>query len=278
MKLEKPIFQEDSIFLKADSRGSRWAIPYSLECLNDRVENLLVNNQDAIKGKRVLDMASHIGTFSYAALQMGAEFIQGVDTEKRTVEKCIELFENESVNREKYKFEVRDAFDLLENSPENSWDTILCFGMLYYTTEPLRLLKLMRKAARNCILLDTFTAAYAAIQGKDAMGIYPLMTDDTLKLPALITSRTQADKKDYQLPQSFDYNGKQLSLTTFPTQSLLEIWFESLHTNFQYLDWSSYATRECSWKDLNTPDQKNSSHWADVYTSGVRVSYRLNFT
>jgi hypothetical protein len=278
MNFEKPIFQEDSIFRKADTRGSRWAIPYNLECLNARVENLLGNHLDSIKGKRVLDMASHIGTFSYAALQMGAEFIQGVDTEKRTVEKCMELFNTQKLDGEKYKFEVRDAFDLLENAPENSWDTIFCFGMLYYTTEPLRLLKLMRKAARDCILLDTFTAAYAAIQGKDALGIYPLMNDDTLKLPMMITSRTQADKKDYQLPQSFEQNGKQLSLTTFPTQSLLEIWFESLNMSYQLLDWSSYATRECSWEDLNTPDQKKSSHWADVYSSRVRVSYRLNIT
>jgi SAM-dependent methyltransferase len=276
MSIKNSLFPNDSIFLKADSRGSRWAIPYSFECLNARVDNLLVNNQDAIKGKRVLDMASHIGTFSYAALQLGADFIQGVDTEKRTVVKCGELFEAQMVDRQKYKFEVRDAFELLENSPENSWDTILCLGMLYYTTEPLRLLKLMQKAARDCILLDTFTAAYAAIQGKDALGIHPLMTDDTLKLPMLITSRTQADKKDYQLPESFEYNGKQLSLTTFPTQPLLEIWFESLNMNFQLIDWSTFASRKCSWRDLNTPDQKKSSHWADVYSSGVRVSYRLN--
>lgn len=278
MSIENPLFSEDSIFLKADSRGSRWAIPYSFECLNARVNNLLVKNLDAIKGKRVLDMASHIGTFSYAALQLGADFIQGVDTEKRTVLKCRELFEAQKVDRQRYKFEIRDAFDLLESSPENSWDTILCLGMLYYTTEPLRLLKLMQKAARDCILLDTFTASYAAIQGKDALGIYPLIKDGTLELPILIISRTQADKKDYQLPESFDHNGKQLSLTTFPTQSLLEIWFESLNMNFQLIDWSHYSTRECSWQDLNTPDQKKASHWADVYSSGVRVSYRLNIT
>jgi len=276
MDPEDSLFPKDSIFLKADSRGSRWAIPYSFECLNARVENLLWNHLDSIKGKRVLDIASHIGTFSFAAFQMGTDFIQGVDTEKRAVLKCRELFEAQKVNREKYKFDIRDAFDLLENSPEDSWDTILCFGMLYYTTEPLRLLSLMQKAAKDCILLDTFTASYAAIQGKDALGIYPLMTDDTLKLPMLITSRTQADKKDYQLPQSFEHNGKFLSLTTFPTQSMLEIWFESLNMRFQLIDWSTYATRECSWKDLETPDQKKSSHWADVYSSGVRISYRLN--
>ncbi len=276
MNVEKPYFPEDSRFLKADSRGSRWAIPYNFECLNARVEILLANQRDALQGKRVLDMASHIGTFSYAALMMGADFIQGVDTEGRTVEKCKELFAAQGVEPSRYQFETRDVFDLLENSPPNSWDTILCFGMLYYTTEPLRLLTLMNNAARECILLDTFTAAYAAIQGKDAEGIYPRMRDDTLELPMMITSRTQADKKDYRLPQSFDHKGKQLSLTTFPTRALLEIWFASLNMKWQRVDWSAYTVRQRSWRDLVSSEQKKASHWADIYASGARVSYRLD--
>ena len=260
MNTEKPFFAKDSIFLKADTRGGRWAIPYNFECLNARVENLLGNHRDALQGKRVLDMASHIGTFSYAALNMGADFIQGADTEERTVSKCLELFERHQIEPTRYRFEVRDVFDLLENSPENHWDTILCFGMLYYTTEPLRLLRLMKKAARECILLDTFTAGYAAIQGKDAMGIYPLMHDDTLELPMTLTSMTQAGKKDYQLPQSFDHKGKALSLTTFPTRALLEIWFASLNMDCQRLDWSAYTVRDCAWRDLESPEQKKASH------------------
>ena len=35
--------------------------------------------------------------------------------------------------------------------------------------EPYRLLQLVQRAAKECILLDTFTAAYAALQGKDAL-------------------------------------------------------------------------------------------------------------
>ena len=100
MSGEKPFFPKDSIFLKADTRGSRWAIPYNYECLNARVENLMAKNRDALQGKRVLDMASHIGTFAYSALMMGADFVQGVDTEKRTIKKCLELFEAERFLKE----------------------------------------------------------------------------------------------------------------------------------------------------------------------------------
>lgn len=271
----KPVFPEDSRFLEVDTRGGRWAIPYDFECLNARVDNLLKRNQDAFQGKRALDLASHIGTFSYAVLALGADFVHGVDTEEKMIQLGRKLFAEHKVPESSYRFEVADAFEILEKTPEGQFDTIMCFGMLYYTAEPYRLLKLMRDKAGECILLDTFTAGYAAIQGKDALEIYPRVNDETLELPMTLTSMTQAEKKDYRLPESFKHKGKDLSLTTFPTRALLEIWFESLGMKFKILDWSAYTKRNCSWRDLWTPEQKKTSHWADVYASGVRVSYRL---
>ena len=101
------------------------------------------------------------------------------------------------------------------------------------------------------------------------------ITDETLKLPILLTALTQPEKKDYTLPHSFEYKSKNLGRITLPSEDLLEIWFQSLGADFKKLDWSSYKTRPCTYHDLLTPEQKKSSHWADVYTSGVRVSYVL---
>ena len=146
---------------------------------------------------------------------------------------------------------------------------------MYYITEPYRLLKLMARAAKDSILIDTFTAAYSAVQGKDAQQIHPHLTDHILQLPILIACPTQTGKKDYTLPETFNRNGRNLSLTTLPTQSMLELWFESLSLNWTLLDWSNYITRNCSFHDLLTPEQKFSSHWADIYSSGIRVSYKI---
>ncbi len=92
----------------------------------------------------------------------------------------------------------------------------------------------------------------------------------------MIVSLTQPDKKDYRLPESFDYRGKDLSMITLPTRALFEMWFQRLDLKFHHLDWSEYCTRSCSFRDLITPRQKQDSHWADVYSSGIRVSYRLS--
>jgi hypothetical protein len=275
LKNSRPYFPEDSPFLTEDSRSKRWAIPYHFECLNGRVDTLLARHGDVIRDCRVLDLASHMGTLSYAALQLGARQVHGVDTEEAMVRKGEDLFRREQVVPDSYRFEVKDVFEFLEDCKPDHFDTILCFGLLYYVMEPFRLLKLMARVARKSILLDTFTARYAALQGKDALQYFPNVSDEALNLPIMLTSLTQSEKKDYQLPNAFPYKGKELALTTFPSRALLEIWFQSLNLDFRFLEWNDYIQKPCDWRNLWTPEQKQASHWADVYASEVRVSYRL---
>ena len=275
MKKVPIVIAEDSPFLTTETRQTRWAIPYSFACLNARIDNLLTRNLDCFKGKRILDIGSHIGTFAYSALEMGAEFVQGIDTEVKTIERGQKLFQQLKVPESRYNLKVDDAFRYLENLEEGSFDTVLCLGTLYYMVEPYRLLKLMQKVAKEAVLLDTFTAAYAAVQGKDAPQVYRSVTEENLELPMMLTALTQPEKKDYRLPHSFPHRDKDLSLITLPTSALLEIWFQSLGMQFTKIDWQEYQTRPCTYHDLVTPEQKKSSHWADVYTSGVRISYLL---
>jgi ubiquinone/menaquinone biosynthesis C-methylase UbiE len=275
MKKVPIVIAEDSPFLTTETRQTRWAIPYSFACLNARIDNLLTRNLDCFKGKRILDIGSHMGTFAYSALEMGAEFVQGIDTEVKTVERGQKLFQQLKVPESRYSLKVDDAFRYLENLEEGSFDTVLCLGTLYYMVEPYRLLKLMQKVAKEAVLLDTFTAAYAAVQGKDAPQVYRSVTAENLELPMMLTALTQPEKKDYRLPHSFPHRDKDLSLITLPTSALLEIWFQSLGMQFTKIDWQEYQTRPCTYHDLVTPEQKKSSHWADVYSSGVRVSYLL---
>jgi len=269
------VIAKDSPFLTTETRQTRWAIPYSFACLNARIDSLLTRNLDCFKGKRILDIGSHMGTFAYSALEMGAEFVQGIDTEVKTVERGQKLFQQLKVPESRYSLKVDDAFRYLENLEEGSFDTVLCLGTLYYMFEPYRLLKLMQKVAKEAVLLDTFTAAYAAVQGKDAPQVYRSVTAENLELPMMLTALTQPEKKDYRLPHSFPHRDKDLSLITLPTSALLEIWFQSLGMQFTKIDWQEYQTRPCTYHDLVTPEQKKSSHWADVYSSGVRVSYLL---
>jgi SAM-dependent methyltransferase len=275
MKKIPIIIDEDSPFLATETRQTRWAIPYNYECLNSRINNILTHNQNCIKGKKILDIGSHMGTFIYSALELGADFVQGIDTEAKTIERGKKLFRQLDVSKSRYDFQVDDAFRYLENLEESSYDTVLCLGILYYMIEPYRLLKLITKVAKESVLIDTFTAAYAAIQGKEAPDFYRAINEESLKVPMLLTAMTQPEKKDYRLPHSFPHLGKDLSIITLPTPALLEIWFQSLGMSFTEISWKEYQTRPCTYQDLLTPKQKKASHWADAYTSGIRVSYLL---
>ncbi|NIQ01119.1 MAG: SAM-dependent methyltransferase, partial [Nitrospinaceae bacterium] len=187
-----------------------------------------------------------------------------------------ELFRANGMPPTSYKFEVADAAAFLESLGEDSFDTVFSFGLLYYTTEPYRLLRLMCRVASKTVLLDTFTAAYAVIQGKDALKVYPRISPKTLELPLMLFARTQPEKKDYRLPETFQHRGREISLTSLPTPALLELWFQSLGMKFQKLDWSDYILGPRTYHDLVTTDQKRKSHWADIYSSEVRVAYRLS--
>ena len=99
--MKRPLIPEDSPFLTHETRKTRWAIPYHPECLNARLDHLLTKNQKYIQGKKILDVGSHMGTFAYAALESGADFIQGIDTEEKMVRLGQKLFQELNIKKEK---------------------------------------------------------------------------------------------------------------------------------------------------------------------------------
>ena len=151
-------FPPNSLFIKLDQRQKRWAIPYDYNCLNSRVENLIVNNSTAIKDKRVLDLGCHFGTFAYASLKHKARFVHGVDSEERLILQAKKLFKDYKVLPEKYNFSCNDVIATLEQLEKKSYDTILCLGIFYYINDPVNFLRLMKKVSRRYIIIDTSPA------------------------------------------------------------------------------------------------------------------------
>ncbi len=191
------------------------------------------------------------------------------------MERGLKLFSEVGVESSRYRFEAANLETWLETVSEKSFDTVLCFGVLYYVAEPFAILKALKRAARETILLDTFTASYAMVQGKEAARLYDSISDAALEQPLMLYALTRPQKKDYRLPETFVQDARELSITSFPTIALLELWFEALELDWERLDWSEHIRRPCHFRDLAHPEQKRASHWADVYASGMRMAYRL---
>ncbi len=269
-------FPEDSQFLEHDLRKKRWAVPYHYESLNARVENLIVNNQLAIENRSILDLGCHFGSFAYACLYHKADSVYGIDSEESLIMKANELFEKHQLDVERYQFLNNDVMEFLTAQQENSFDTILCLGLLYYINDPFHLLKLAKKIAKKYIILDTFTAYYGACISKEGDAIFNSTKEETFELPIMIYPFTQADKPDYILQDNFiNKKNKKISMLSLPSIPALEYFFQILNLKYTRINWDNYVINNYSWQDFVSNTTKWESHWADVYHTNIRVSYLL---
>jgi SAM-dependent methyltransferase len=124
--------------------------------LNWRCEILLTRNQDAIKGKNILDLASHDGRFSYACLRLGASRVMGVEGRKYLVEYARENLSNLGFNKQHFEFVHDDVFNYLPKIKPKEFDTILCFGFFYHTVRQSELFEQIKRIGAKYFILDTF--------------------------------------------------------------------------------------------------------------------------
>ncbi len=266
----------DSLFLTNDSRHKRWAIPYHHEALNARADILLGQNVDCIRGKKILDLGCHFGTFSYIAHQLGASHITGIDSDAKLIQQAGDFFSHYQVKSTSFTFKVSDIENYLLSLEPKSFDTVFCFGLLYYLPDNYHILQLIKRIAKEAIILDTFTAYYCAVQGKDSAQVIKSSTSETFQLPLMFHNLTQTEKTNYSLETRLDKRKVPLTFINCPTISLLELYFESLGFDYQKLEWSTFLKNpHKTWQELLTPASKLASHWSDVYSSNIRVSYLL---
>jgi len=123
--------------------------------LNWRCELLLTRHQEVIRGKRVLDIASHDGRFSYACLSLGAEHVVGIEGRQHLVEHARENLLALGCAPERFSFVHGDIFDHLPAIRAGTFDTILCFGFFYHTLRQCDLLREVKRLGATHFVLDT---------------------------------------------------------------------------------------------------------------------------
>ncbi len=140
---------ENTPFLQTSKTGAR------PNRLNWRCEILLTRNQESIRGKRILDLASHDGRFSYACLKLGASHVTGVEGRLQLVEFARENLTGLGYKTEHFTFIQNDVFDYMHKVKPKQFDTILCFGFLYHTIRQIELLREIKRIRPTYFILDT---------------------------------------------------------------------------------------------------------------------------
>ena len=122
--------------------------------LNLRYEAIFAANREVLAGARVLDIASHDGRWSLAALRTGASHVVGVEARPELVEHARRNLGRYGVDETAYRFVAGDVFDVLARDRIEA-DVVLCLGSLYHTLRWNELFARMRATGAGTILVDT---------------------------------------------------------------------------------------------------------------------------
>jgi hypothetical protein len=120
--------------------------------MNQRYEALFAANRDIFDGARVLDLASHDGRWSFAALKAGAAHVTGVEVRQEFVDKGKESFAFYGQDPDTYRFVCGDVFEVLARE---KFDVVLLLGYLYHTYRHTELMYRIHELAPKHLILDT---------------------------------------------------------------------------------------------------------------------------
>jgi len=133
-------------------RGKIAAHHNRLEC---RYRAMLLWNRIWIKRQRILDIASYNGRWSYAALNLGAKHVTGVEKNPAFVERARANMEQLEAKKDEYEFICGDIHREITKFEPDQFDTIFCFGFFYHTPRHEFLVEKMVALQPKAIIMDT---------------------------------------------------------------------------------------------------------------------------
>jgi hypothetical protein len=122
--------------------------------LNMRHLAMIEENADVLRGRSVVDIASHDGRWSYAALQAGARRVVGVEGRMSLVKKARATFEQKGVPPEQYLFLRGDAHRKVFDKRVEG-EVVMCLGFLYHTARYVELMAGIATTGAEYIIIDT---------------------------------------------------------------------------------------------------------------------------
>jgi hypothetical protein len=124
--------------------------------LNLRYEAIFGQNRDIFAGASVLDLGSHDGRWSLAALATGARWVIGIEARPELVRAATENLGGYGYRADRVRFVAGDVHEVLGTQDLDA-DVVLCLGFLYHTLRYNELLHGIRRANARYLIIDTFS-------------------------------------------------------------------------------------------------------------------------
>ncbi len=125
-----------------------------LQRLNARHVAMIEENQHVLSQARVLDIASHDGRWSFAALKAGASHVTGIEGRDHLVQSANKTFTDKGIRSSQFEFVHGDAHDVLTDGV-GSFDVVMCLGFIYHTLRYVELFSGIRATGARHLIIDT---------------------------------------------------------------------------------------------------------------------------
>ena len=123
--------------------------------LNGRFKAIIECNLKIIKNSSILDIGSHDGRWSFAALKKGAKQILGIEAREHLVNNAFRNMKAYGINGNSYNFIANDISLEIKKLQPNQFDVIFCLGFLYHTIDHWNLLSEIKRLNPRFVIIDT---------------------------------------------------------------------------------------------------------------------------
>jgi hypothetical protein len=187
--------------------------------LNLRYEAIIGENRDIFDGASVLDLGSHDGRWSLAALKAGARSVVGIEARPELVQAATQTLAGYGYGPDRARFVAGDVHQALA-AQDFEADVVLCLGFLYHTLRYNELLDGIRRTNARYLIIDTFSPFMmgpvpnvnvitedADDEGKAAADIYTHGTSVLVGRPNLEAIKTMLAAYGYRVERLSDWAG-----------------------------------------------------------------------
>jgi Methyltransferase domain len=172
----------------------------------------------------VLDIASHDGRWSFAALQAGCAHVTGIEARPHLVELANQTFRDYGVDPDRYRFILGDVFD--EMARERA-DTVLLLGIYYHISRHVDLARLVSETGARVIILDTC-----------------ILPGDEGALIRLVEESTAGE--------GAGIGGSETIVVGHPSRAAIKMIFGRFGFSVEEVDWSAYPEDQTALHDYNS--------------------------
>jgi 16S rRNA G966 N2-methylase RsmD len=184
--------------------------------LNSRYIALIEANKEIIKGRSVLDIASHDGRWSFAAIKNGASHVLGIEARDDLVKASYSNMEKYGIPEKMYSFISSDIFEEIKKVEKNTIDVVFCFGYFYHTLHHMLLLSEIKRLCPQYLIMDT--------------GI------SSSEMPVIEV--LEEDSEDSRMATPDPNISNRYVLTGIPSKKALEMMLGNARFALQYYDWN----------------------------------------